>query len=269
MMLDSGRQEIKDQKFDQDVTNQKMVNILFTRIVALRKSFKNVDFRYGIFDSAYLRNCSFENCNFTGCRFLNCNLIGSSFSGCKFDYATFDRTQIDNDILDVCCPDRENLKLKFSRSLRKNYQQLGDAISANKAMNVELAATEEHHKKAWASNDQYHRHKYSGSKRVKAFLDWVGFKILDYIWGNGESLSKLARTVLLILLLISVMDVLQSRDAWQLSSYWQAFWLSPQIFFGIKKVSYFSGNWLVVIFFARLVMFAFFVSIVIKRFNRR
>jgi len=268
-MVGNGRQEIKDQRFDQDVSDQKFNNKLFVRIVAKGKTFENVDFMYSIFDAAYMRNCTFVECSFVGCRFVNCNFVGSSFNGCKFDYATFEKIQIDNDVLSLCCPGPENLKLKFARSLRINYQQLGDAKSANKAMNVELAATEEHHKKAWFSNESYYRQKYSGLRRIKAFTDWLDFKLLDFVWGNGENLFKFVRTVVLMLLIISLVDVLQSRDAGLLSSYWEAFNISPQILFGITKPLYLTEGWQVAIFFARLVMFAFFISIVIKRYNRR
>jgi len=122
MIKDSGREKLSDKRFDSVVDKDKFVNKLFERLVALNIEFKNINFSYCIFDAAYIRNCSFQDCDFTGCRFLNCNLIGSSFSGCKFDYATFDKTHIDNDILENGCPGLDNLKLKFARSLRLNYQ---------------------------------------------------------------------------------------------------------------------------------------------------
>ena len=90
MIKDSGREKLSDKKFDSPVIKEKFINKLFERLVALKVEFKNVDFRYCIFDAAYIRNCSFEDCDFTGCRFVICNLAGSSFNGCKFDYASFD-----------------------------------------------------------------------------------------------------------------------------------------------------------------------------------
>jgi uncharacterized protein YjbI with pentapeptide repeats len=79
MIKDSGREKLSDKRFDSEVANDKFVNKLFERLVALNIEFKNVNFSYCIFDAAYIRNCRFHNCDFTGCRFLNCNLIGSSF----------------------------------------------------------------------------------------------------------------------------------------------------------------------------------------------
>ncbi len=269
MFVDSGREEIKDMRLNANVEDENLSNRLFLRLIAKDKTFININFTYCIFDNAYMRGCSFQDCNFTGCKFVNSNMVGSSFSGCNFQYATFEKTQIDNDVLSSSCPDRENLKLKFARSLRLNYQQLGDAVSANKAMNVELDATRQHHLDAWRANDSYNRKKYSGWKRAVAFWDWFIFCLLDFIWGNGESLPKLLRIVVIALFLITVFEVHQSPNANSVISYWETFCSSPEILFGVIKPSYLSEDIQVGIYIFRLIMFAFFMSITIKRFNRR
>ena len=129
------------------------MNQLFVRLVAKKKRFTKVDFTYSIFDGCNMRDCVFDSCNFTGCRFVSTNLYGSTFSGCMFDYATFERTTIDSHVLDSECPPFENLKIRFARTLRVNYQQLGDAGAVNKAICVELRAAELHLRKAWQSNE--------------------------------------------------------------------------------------------------------------------
>jgi len=184
---DSNRIKIEDKKIDADLAADNLSNRLFVRLVAKEKGFTKVDFKYSIFDTCYLRQCTFDGCDFTGCRFLGTSLYGSKFSGCRFDYATFERTVVASDLLNICCPAPENLKMKFARSLRVNYQQLGDVQAANMAIHVELDATKEHLWKAWRSNDWYYRQKYRNWKRFKVFFEWLGFKLLDWIWGNGES----------------------------------------------------------------------------------
>ena len=269
MLSDSKRVHQIDKKFDENVSNSKFVNHLFVRLVAKDKRFTNIDFKYSIFDTCYLRACIFDSCDFTGCRFVGTNLHGSNFSGCKFDYSSFERTVIDNDILDTGCPGHENLKMRFARTLRMNYQQLGDAKSANKAIGVELQATEIHLHKAWRSNESYYRKKYAGWDRFKAFIEWVQFKLLDFIWGNGESPSKLLRATLIAFFLMSLIDVWTFRDPQRLDSYRQAFVAAPQIFLGTLSPSYYPSLYLTIILFIRLVAFGFFMSIMIKRFNRR
>lgn len=186
-LVDSDKKEQKDQKFATDVDGGTYVNYLFVRLVAKGRRLAHIDFRYTVFDGCYLRNCVFDSCDFTGCRFLSTNLHGSSFVGCKFDYATFEKTDIDDDILMTGCPGLENLKMRFARSLRVNYQQIGNADAVNKAIEVELDATRVYLHKSWRSNESYYRKKYARELRVKQFFRWLNFKSLDLIWGNGES----------------------------------------------------------------------------------
>jgi len=269
MLSDSNRVHQIDKKFDADEINEKFVNQLFVRLVAKNRQFTQVDFRYSIFDNCYLRDCKFDSCDFTGCRFVGTNLHGARFSGCKFDYVIFERTLIDSYILDQQCPGHENLKMRFSRTLRMNYQSLGDAESANKAIHIELQATESHLYKAWHSNESYYRKKYYGINHIKAFAEWFKFKMIDFIWGNGESPWKLVRAALIIFLLMTLIDVLVFKGHHNIDNYTQSFFNAPQIFLGTISPSNYPTPYVTAILFTRLVAFGFFMSIIIKRFNRR
>lgn len=269
MLKDSGRETLTDKSIISDITNESFINTLFLRLVAKDKVFRKVDFRYCIFDQSYLRKCKFIECDFTGTKFQNSNLLGSIFDGCKFEYSSFDKTLIDDDILKKSCPSAENLKIKFARTLRMNFQQLGDAKSANIAISIELQATEEHLYKSWHSNESYYRLKYKGLDRIKAFIEWLNFKLLDYTWGNGESTWKLVRSVILILFFITIWDTIERGQCNSLSSYFDSLIISPQVLFGIIEPTYYSKIYLTLIYILRLVLFGFFMSIIIKRFNRR
>jgi hypothetical protein len=269
MLPESGRIELKDKKFYIDLDKESYLNHLFVRHVAKEIKFVEVDFKYSIFDTCYFRDCLFDTCDFTGCRFVSTDFHGSKFSGCKFNYAVFERTNIESDILDTECPGPDNLKLRFARSLRTNYQQIGDANAANKAVNVELQASKEHKKKTWNSNESYYRKKYKGFTRARAFLDWVSFTALDFLWGNGESALKLLRSMVLVLISMSIIDTVGYRDPSRLASYFHSLVLAPQIFLGAVTPTYYPGLYLSLIMAVRLVGFGFLVSIIIKRFNRR
>jgi hypothetical protein len=267
--VSSDREHCLDEKFDTDVSNANFSNKLFMRLISKGKRFEKVDFKYTFFDSCYLRNCVFNSCDFTGCRFIGVNFSGTIFSGCKFDYATFEHTIIDSDILDTGCPGWDNLKLKFARTLRMNYQQIGDSKSANKAIKVELDATEEFLLKAWKSNESYYRKKYAGWKRVGKFFEWLSFKLLDIIWGNGENTFKLIRSVIIFLILLFVIDVFAFKNVIQVSDYMKSFFEMPNVFLGISSPPGYPKFYLSFIFFIRLVAMGFFMSIIIKRFNKR
>jgi len=267
VLKDQVRHLETDKTFDGKVVDdQSFTHHIFTRLTALKVRFVRVDFRYTTFDACYLRKCTFDSCDFTGARFVNTNLHGSGFTGCKFGYVTFEKTIVDSDILDMCCPPFENLKARFARTLRMNYQSLGDASSANKAILVELEATEVHLHKAWQSNESYYRQKYQ--HRARAFVSWSWFTVLDFVWGNGERPWKLVRTVALLLLLMGVGDALFFRDAGLMSSYWEAFLDAPQIFMGAKETKY-PGLLTAAVIFTRLIVFGLFLSILIRRLAQR
>lgn len=268
-LVNSNREHLSDLRFDTNVSNTEYSNKLLLRIVAKGKRFENVDFKYTIFDTVYLRNCIFESCDFTGCKFIGVNFYGAKFIGCKFDYATFERTIISSDVLDNCCPGWDNLKLKFARTLRVNFQQLGDSKSANKAIKVELDATEIHLKKSWRSNESYYRKKYHGWKRIRKYLEWLNFKVLDFVWGNGENTYKLTRSVVLLLIGMALIDALNFQDPTKVKSYSDAIIKMPGIFLGVTSPQNYPSWYLAFIFFTRLVAMGFFMSIIIKRFNRR
>jgi hypothetical protein len=268
-MQSSNRQHHTDQTFDSDIDAQVFSNRLFTRVVAKGRRFTKVDFKYTIFDTCYFRNCVFDSCDFTGCRFSGTNLIGATFDGCKFDYAIFERTQVDSDILDVGCPGWENLALRFAKTLRTNYQALGDPESAKKALAVELHATEVHLRKSWKSRESYYRKKYKGLTRIRAFFQWAAFKSLDVVWGNGENAWKLLRTVVILWLLMGVLHVVYLDDWTRVSDYLKAWLHMPNVFLGVTKPTGYSDFAVALVFFLRLVLFGFFMSILIRRFSRR
>ncbi|MBU2621049.1 MAG: pentapeptide repeat-containing protein [Proteobacteria bacterium] len=69
-LVNSNREHLVDQRFETDVSTVEYSNKLFLRVVAKGRKFENIDFKYTIFDTAYLRDCIFDSCDFTGCRFV-------------------------------------------------------------------------------------------------------------------------------------------------------------------------------------------------------
>ena len=270
LLTDSHRVEHKDKAVPKDVANSDWSNLQLIRLVGIGRRFTKVSFANTTFDSCYLRDCQFDSCNFTGSKFTSTNLHGARFTGCVFDYATFERTIIDDAILTDNCPAYENQKMRFARSLRTNYQQIGDAAAANHAIRVELDATEIHLRKAWKSNDRYYRKKYPGFfNRTKQFIYWAKFRVLDYVWGNGESLAAFFRAVAVLIVAIAFLDLSLDPSPFSLPAAYAALWRAPQIFLGIGSPEYISPGWLTIITLVRLIAFGLFMSILIKRFNRR
>lgn len=254
-----------DVTITKDLSNECFEKSIFVRSSAIEKTFNNINFKYCIFDGAYFKKCKFHSCDFTGCKFINSNLRGSSFNNCDFKYSVFEKTIVDNDILYTSAPVEDNWKLEFARTLRINYQQLGDSKSVNMAIQIELASTEEHLKNGWNSKKIYYRNKYQGIDRLKMFFDWFSHKFLDYIWGNGESGWKMIRTLLVILFAITLIDVFMFSTQCNLLD---SLIRSPSIFFGTVIPEY-PKLYITTITIIRLIIFGMFISLIVKRLNRR
>lgn len=243
---------------------------VFIRLNAKKIRFENVNFMHCIFDNCYLNHCVFDTCDFTGCRFLGSNLHQSAFRGCKFDFATFERSQIDDDILMSEAPKEENLRMRFARSLRMNYQQIGDAKAVNKAISLELQATSIYLYKSWRSGETYYKEKYPGLLNgIVQFKRWLEFWLLDFVWGNGESIWKLLRLILLSVFIIAAYDTNTNGSPLNIGFYWSSLKIAPAVFLGILSPDNFTGEALSVITGIRLVSIALLTALLVKRFSRR
>ncbi|GKS85916.1 pentapeptide repeat-containing protein [Acidovorax sp. SUPP1855] len=242
---------------------------VFIRLNASKIKFKNVSFEHSVFDGCYFRSCVFDSCNFTGCRFIGSNLHQSSFPGSRFDYATFERCQIDSDILTAWSPREENLKMRFARSLRMNFQQVGDAKAVNEAITQELDATSRHLLESWLSEDEFHRKKYRGLQRIRQFLAWVEFWVLHFVWGNGESITKLLRTIIIAMVAIAVYDANASNGSATILDYLGSLKDAPAIFLGTISRSFHTTAAASMIVAARLIALSLLTALLVKRFGRR
>lgn len=243
---------------------------VFIRLNAIKITFKNVSFLHCIFDNCYLKNCVFDTCYFIGCRFLGSNFHQSAFRGCKFEFATFERTQIDDDILMSEAPREENLRMRFARSLRMNYQQIGDAKAVNKAISLELEATSIYLYKSWRSGEIYYKEKYPGLlSGIVQFKKWLEFWLLDFVWGNGESIWKLLRSILLSIFIIAAYDTNTNGSPLNIGFYWSSLQIAPAVFLGLLSPHNFTIEALSIITGTKLVSLALLTALLVKRFSRR
>lgn len=242
---------------------------VFNRLNAKKIKFQNVSFEHSVFDGCYFHTCVFDSCNFTGCRFIGSNLHQSSFPGSRFDYATFERCQIDSDILTAWVPREENLKMRFARSLRMNFQQIGDAAAVNQAINLELHATSRHLLESWQSEDEFYRKKYPGLQRIRQFGAWVQFWALHFIWGNGESIAKLLRTIVIAVVVIAIYDANVSSESATIVDYWESLKSAPAIFLGTLSHSSHSIAAASTIVATKLIALSLLTALLVKRFGRR
>lgn len=285
----SDRIEKKDMKFFSSTSKyidkkryfvlngNKFITYLFVRAVAKDMIFENVDFSKAYFENSYLRDCRFYRCNFEGAKFTGSNLIGSYFEDCNFDYVTFEKTFIDDEIFE-CAPKKDNLRYKFARSLKLNYASIGDYIKASKAVTIELEATKSHLKDSWLSGEEWYKLKYGGiRKRSEQFLKWFKVSLLDFLWGNGESLWRLIRFNLIIFFILTLYHI-HSKSLIDIFEIIKVFTVNiPSNYFGLNVLDseqknyfdYYPTELSLVLVIIRLISFGLLMSIIIKKYNRR
>jgi hypothetical protein len=266
------RQVVTDHYFHLGVADdsERYQNKVFVRLGAVKGTvFRNVSFMHSVFDGCYLTGCTFDSCDFTGCRFVSSNFHQSSFSGCKFWYSTFERTQIDDDILTNEAPAEENLRMRFARTLRMNFSQLGDAKAVNRAISLELQATEQYLRNSWSTHrSSYYKKKYPGWRQAWQFFRWSEFKVLDVVWGNGESIFKLVRSIAFVVVGVAIYDVTAKGSALDLTAYWESIKEAPAVFLGVLPKTY-SPFALSLIAGSRYIGLALLTALLVKRFGRR
>ena len=257
------RETIIDHEITGDLKDVKFDRHIFERVCAKGIIFTKVSFTFAIFDNCYFRDCKFIDCNFTGAKFNDTNLRASIFDGSKFDYCRFSKTSVPVTIIDKHMPGYENVASELARSLRVNYSQLGNVTGVNKAIKAELDATKTHLWKAAWSKESYYRHKYKGLARAKQILEYFWFKLLDFLWGNGESPLKLLRTIFFLIAFVAFC-------LWYVDQPLKTVLLSPfSLFLGTSQNYDFPEMVKTIATLARYILLGMFVSILVKRLSRR
>lgn len=158
-------------------------------------------------------------------------------------------------------PQKENIKSSFARNLRTNFQQLGDSRNVNRAILIELEATREHLKKICYDHSSHYRDKYKSWRRVKGFQDYYTFIFFDFIWGNGESLWKLLRSLLLLIVLINFVDFYYNTETEVTRGF--------NLLLGTTQLKLIPETWNSIFLLIRLLMMSLLTALIIKRISRR
>jgi len=265
-LIDHKKEKIEDKEFSEDVTGEDYSRKDISRVFAVGKRFKDVDFSQSNLSSCYFRNCRFIKCDFTGAAFKDCYLKGASFPESSLKYTTFSSSQLDDAILDNSLPSEENLARDFVRALRVNFSQVGNYEAVNKAASIEVKLTGIHLHKAAYSREAYYRgkEKYTGIGRAKAVFDHAQWKFLDLLWGNGESLFKIFMSSLAFVILMSFIMFMSSSNTFSDAtiSVFYNFW-------GVKSDLNIAKPYLVFLTVIRLLFFSLFVSVLVKRLAKR
>jgi hypothetical protein len=258
------KETFEDKQFLADVCKSSFHQHQLSRVYAVDVAFTDVSFKQAVLSACYFRNCTFMRCDFTGASFKDSNLRGCSFSNCKFSYTTWEKTVLDEEFLASCLPAEENLARDLVRSLRVNFAQIGNHAAVNKAAAIEVDLTGRHLFNAAYSKQAYHRKKYSGLLRIEHGAKHAEWKFLDLLWGNGESILKVSRSCLAIVVLGAIAIFACDPNAPFGESVMNAFLQ----FWGLPSGSM-PQSVAILLTMSRYILFGLFMAILVKRLSRR
>jgi hypothetical protein len=264
--IDHVKTKIEDKQFTTDIVGQTFEGHELVRVYAAKKVFTDVSFKKTIISACYLRNCTFIRCDFTGAHLKETNFRGAKFSDCDFRYTTWEKSYLEGDFLKSCLPSEENLARDLVRSLRVNFTQIGNYDAVNEAAGIEVRLTGSHLYNAAYSRQSYYRTKYHGLERAKHALRHAGWKLLDLLWGNGESIFRVLLSSLLVILLASLWLYAKASGKTEFSDAARA---SALQFWGVTSLPSADTDIALALVVSRLVLFGLFMAILIKRLSRR
>ncbi len=264
-LVDHRKERIEDKELDSDVRDESFTQKSLSRIYAVRRTFVDVSFKQSELVNCYFRNCRFIRCDFTGALISSSNFRGSQYEDCKFHYSTWQHTFLDAEFLDSCLPSEENLARDLVRTLRVNFGHIGDYPAVNKAASLEVALTGQHLFNATYSKQSYYRSKYKGLSRIYSGLRHLRWKALDLLWGNGESILRVACSGAVFLLAWTVFLAWQTPDfGWK-----EALSVGATAFWGVPSKMAVPDSYLAVLAAVRYLLVGLFMAILIKRLSRR
>lgn len=152
------------------------------------------------------------------------------------------------------------------RALRVNFSQVGNYEAVNEAASIEVQLTGIHLYNAAYSRQAYYRNRYVGFERLKNGLLHLKWKLLDLLWGNGESVFRVFTSAAFMVVMASFWLYMRSVEE---LSYETALKISVLRFCGDGEFS--DSDWPVTLLLvvSQLVLSGFFMAILIKRMSRR
>lgn len=256
---------IENEEFYDEIRGEDYSVRRLSRVFAKGVAFTDVSFKQCDFANCYFRNCRFIRCDFTGATIKESNFRGAQFEGCDFRYTSWEKTILDEHFLDTCLPSEENLARDLVRSLRVNFAQIGNYDAVNKAASMEVSLTGKHLYNAAYSGQSYYRSKYKGLSRISSAIGHAQWLILDLLWGNGESILRVALSGLVVVIIAATFMVYNHSQLAFLDALWSAF----SGFWGIQVGTKLPEAYAVILTIFRFILFGLFMAILVRRLSKR
>lgn len=188
-----------------DFTNRRLCDINGKDVF-----YENCNFSASIIERGYFFHAKFKNCKFIGTKFAECIFRQATFDQCKFDYADFNRCILPVPQILANLPSYANVRWELLHNLRANARAVGDARYESKIVNKEIEAEIEHWRSVRRCSFGYYEKYNNFSDQSIAWYHSLRLIVERYLWGHGESLTRLFIATILALLSLSVVHCIGS-----------------------------------------------------------
>ena len=196
---------------------QTQIDKAFLRNVNLRWAvFRDVGFKNARFVGCNLSQATLAECYLRHAKFEKCDLVNAHFDSCDFSQASITESRIDFAGFKNCEIRLENIAfnadatpqamVRVCRSLKLNAMSMGNFADAGQLTYLE---------KTYERRAAFHR---------RAWAQWLGSLLQDFLWGYGEKPWRLALVMLVNILIFGT--VLYGVDALPGRTYWEHVYFS-------------------------------------------
>lgn len=226
------------------VQGQDFTGRLLADVTGREVKYESCNFSAAIIERGYFFHAQFKNCNFTGTRFVGCNFRQATFERCKFDYADFHRCNLPVPQVLANLPPFANVRWELLHNLRANARATGDSQYDAAIVRKEIEAEIEHWRAVVRRPSGYYEKYNNFNDQTKARLQNLRLFVERYIWGHGESLSRLFLATLVGLFTLAflhfALEVAQTAaPSWSglVGQGWKSLGFIFQLFIDLPSVS--------------------------------
>lgn len=176
--------------------------------------FENCNFSAAVIYRGYFHDAVFRKCEFIGTRFDECNFRQATFDRCTFNYADFNRCVLPIPQILANLPVFSNVRWDLIHTIRANQLAMGDVQHEADLVRHDIEAEIAHWKDVRRRPTSYYK-KYDNFKdQAIAWFHCRRLWVERYIWGHGESLTRLFLAAFFALTALSLLHWLPSVQAY-------------------------------------------------------
>jgi hypothetical protein len=188
------------------VDNAQFPGHMLEYVDAKKVVFENCNFNAAVIYRGYFHEAVFKKCTFVGTRFDECNFRQATFDRCQFDYADFNRCILPIPQILVNLPVHSNVRWELIHNIRANQLAMGDVQHETDLVRKDIEAEIAHWKDVRKRPTSYYAKYNNFRDQSIAWLQCRRLWIEKYIWGHGESLTRLFLATFSALLLLSLFN---------------------------------------------------------------